>query len=101
MQRKWQHTLHIGDIWQAATDRTITPQEAAERIAKRLENLKVGDHYNVDKMFVAEGFRDLAGDTTSNWSDFDEVMEDLYDWADTPVGEGWPMPKLCWVDRSI
>jgi hypothetical protein len=72
----WQRRLDISEIWKQGEDRTITHED------------------------VAGEFEALSEDPDASVVDFDNVMERLYNWADTPMGGEFPHHKrACWVER--
>ena len=94
----WQIRLNLGDVYHA--DKPIP--ELAGIVAARLRGLKLPprcDEYTTDRREeLATEFSLLSEDPTSNADDFDEIMAELYDWADTPLDGKWNGRKLCWVD---
>jgi hypothetical protein len=43
----------------------------------------------------------MAGDPTTSHDEFNTVLEELYDWADTQVGGTgfFDAQKVCWVEK--
>jgi hypothetical protein len=99
----WQRRLDISEIWKQGEERTITYQELAAGIATALRALKPFNDEELDfeREDVADEFEGLSQDSTASVAAFDDVMDRLYDWADTPMGGGeFPYRKrACWVDR--
>lgn len=93
----WQRTLNIADVWAQAEDREITPKQLAHAIADRLEGLKPLNNLILEneKQDIVEEFRGFVGEET--FDDLDDVMEMLYDWADTPLDNKFNGKKVCWV----
>ena len=61
-----------------------------------------GDDFGIDheREVMAEAFEDLSIDTTAGTTEFDALMSDLYDWADTRLDDGvefFGAKKACWV----
>ena len=94
----WQSKLYLGDVYHAG----LPIPELAGHVAERLRG--VPPFKGLTKQLLAEQeklmeeFESLATDQASTADDFDEVMERLYDWADTRLDDMWPYKKVCWVD---
>ena len=100
----WQRTLNLLPEWRQAQDGTISTSKMAGVISKRLLDLQPfsGDDFGIDyeREVMAEAFEDLSIDTTGGTTEFDALMSDLYDWADTRLDDGvgfWGAKKACWV----
>ena len=76
---RWKRTLKINDIWAASARGEITVEGLGAQIAKRLRRVWVVDELDLDiRDEVACRFESIEGGT----EEFDEIMSDLYDWAD-------------------
>lgn len=100
----WQRNLRLWPEWDQASEGEITVHELATVIAERLRGLKDfgGIHQSIDedRIYLAEEFEDLSNDKDADTSDFDELMERLYDWADIQIGgKFFDAKKVCWIDR--
>lgn len=100
----WQRTLNLLPEWRSAQDGEITPQLMAGVIASRLRQLEsFGDPTGLDygREEIAERFDEFSSDPGADAEDFDEIMADLYDWADTPLnghgGKVFSCKKACWI----
>jgi hypothetical protein len=94
----WQHRLELRDLWEKYRKGQITPIDEGKEVAKRLRNLipKLPTQFQDGAEEIAIRF---DGDI-ENIEDFDNVLSDLYDLADTalPTPSGEYMPrKLMWV----
>jgi hypothetical protein len=91
---QWVRKLDIAESWQNCKQGKITVKELAEDIVKKLEAF---EHTGDDELqYIIQQFKDI--DATSNFDDFDEVMEALYDWADTPLDDVRNGRKNCWIN---
>lgn len=92
----WQRKLSIKDVW----DCDLPIQKVAEAIAKRLKKLRpFGDDFlDEERLDLVDEFESLS--TYENLTDdqFNDAMDSLYDWADTPLDEEWNGKKACWVE---
>lgn len=90
----WQRTLNLKDVWDTKEVLLI-----AKTISDRLRGLRPLDNEHIDyqRQELVEQFADLADDTSSDRGDFDNLMSDLYDWADTPLDREWNGKKVCWI----
>lgn len=96
----WQRTLDLVDVFDKAYAREITVQELVTHVATRLEALTPFHIHRIEeeKVRLVEEFREIADDPSAEFSDFDALLHDLYDWADTPVGGAFPDTKrACWI----
>lgn len=95
----WQRTLDLTPEWGRALDEEITIEQMARVTADRLEALEPfgGDGVlDYERTDLAEQFR-----AVSDVEDFDGAMEELYDWADTRLDDGFPGKKACWVKTTF
>lgn len=99
----WQRTLNLLPEWKQAKEGKITVSQLAGVIAERLASLEpfendsdgliLNEHHDE----IVDEFNYLARDPDTEASDFDCVMEMLYNWADTPLDTSWNGKKVCWV----
>jgi len=90
----WQRHLNLKDMWDSG-DVHLIAKTASDRLRDLLPfNDGQLDYIRVD---LAEQFADIADDPTSSTNEFDYVMEELYDWADTKLDSEWNGKKVCWV----
>ena len=96
---QWMNVLDISQAWHKADKREICIQELAKIIAEELEKIDALDDYlNAEKNEIADCFTDLSEDEEAGDVDFNYIMSDLYDWADTPLdNKVFNGKKLCWV----
>jgi len=96
----WQRKLKLKDVWPKAKAQTITPQELAFTIAERLGKLLAIGHKIVDqrKADLISDLEDFAQDVDAGWDDIDDLLVELYDWADIELDDKWPTVKVCWVE---
>lgn len=95
----WKHKLEIKDDWQKAQSGEITHNQMANVISekcKALAPLIHDDELRSELGCIAEDFEHVSKNS-ADVEDFDDVMQRLYDWADSPVGFGFCNEKLCWV----
>jgi len=102
MMANWQRHIYLNPEWQQAKDGEITIQALAAVLAKRLRALKPfgvrDEDLNEKRDEIAEEFEYIAKTPTATRDDFDNWMEELYDWGDTRLEQGWTGKKVCWVD---
>lgn len=109
----WQRKLELKDEWPKTRNGELSVSQLADIVADRLEALEPFGDKELDRSLdyereeIIEEFRALAED--ADVDDFDEVLERLYDWADTPMGGGRGVnipgvfsgilagKKACWV----
>jgi hypothetical protein len=99
----WQRKLNIADLHANYRAEKITVQQLAEGVAKRLRKLKPFGAFEPEELdeerddIVCE-FEQLANDADADINAYNDVLERLYDWADTPLNSAWPPKKVCWVE---
>ena len=101
----WQRTLNLLPEWKQAQGGAISSQQMAGVISARLLGLRPfgGNDFGVDyeREEIAERFEDLSTDVDAHVEEFDDLMSELYDWADTLLdgtgGKVFGAKKACWV----
>lgn len=96
----WQRRLELQPEWGMAQDDEITVHRLATVIAERLSALRpFGDErLDEERDELVWLFEDFSKSADLDKGDFDGIMEQLYDWADTALDNGWPRKKVCWVN---
>lgn len=92
----WRYRLELKDDWAAAKADNLQPHELAQRIVEKAKALPVFDA-DEELQDIMTDFEFITDD--SMFDDFDDVLEQLYDWADQeipPFGT-WPRHKMCWI----
>ena len=79
----WKNRILYGDLSKAYRDGSLTSAQVAARLVTRLET-NIVPHYADDQDLcdIIAQFDDLAHDLTTTADAFDDVLENLYDWAD-------------------
>lgn len=91
----WVNKLDLKDLWKARDEGKLTIQELAKEVAKRIKNKHFYNRYKDELEEIVMDFEDCPEDV----GEFDNILERLYDWADTPLPtpEGQMQRKICWV----
>ena len=93
---KWKQELDIYSVWSRAEEGAVLPCELAQAIADGLAELWPYLGYIEDqRQDLISGFRDAAEVADLDQDDFDELMAQLYDWADLTLADG--KTKACWI----
>ena len=95
----WQLKLDLKDVYH----KDLSIQELAGIVADRLEALVMplcGDTPSLilEQSDLVDYFRSMRDDLDVTAEDFDYLMSDLYDWADTSLDDKCNGKKLCWVE---
>lgn len=94
----WVTKLDLRDITAQVQDGNATAAQMAGVIADRLEALEgVPQEVDAVRLELVRDFRDLSSDASLDNDGLDNHLEDLYDWADTPLDNKWNGRKTCWV----
>lgn len=102
----WKHVLDISDIWDAGLEMDDLGRRIATRLTNEFESILDDELDNFDEELeeIIYRFNSITGyDDTTPEEEFDDVLNQLYDWADQeiePFGL-WPRNKMCWVKTSF
>lgn len=103
---RWRHRLDFRPFW---NDDSLIIQEKAKRASEAIEKTfplyltPENEDFDMDLDMINDYFKGVAEDPLANADDFDEVIEQLYDWGDQevkPFGE-WPRNKMCWIATNF
>lgn len=99
----WQMTLDFTPAKSDYRAGKITIQQLAQKVvdtikvnietAKRIDDL-MGKELEDE---ILPLFEEIAADETMTVDDYDNALDDLYDWADTKLSDGWPRKAMCWI----
>jgi hypothetical protein len=98
----WQRTLDLLDIWDKYPDE-MSIQDISSEISKRLLAMKPLDNDDIDEMrlHIADDFQCLSEDESAEEDDFNGIMNNLYDWADTNLDGHWNGKKVAWIKTNF
>lgn len=87
----WRLKIDLSSVWPTEDPKLITAE-----IARQLDALDLSfDETNAElAKDLAREFRELGEQEDPDVEDFDDLMQSLYDWADSRVDR---REKLCWV----
>lgn len=97
----WKYVLDFSPFYEA----DISIQEKAKKVYAEIGRVFVhmlnpdDENYDNDLYTIGDEFGWFTENDNDDVEEFDNLMEDLYDWADqevAPRGE-WPPNKMCWV----
>jgi len=92
---KWVNRLDLADLWKAKNEGKLTIQELGKQVARRIRKMSIYKKYEEDLEDIALQFEFVD----ENVEQFDGVLAQLYDWADTCLftPPGQMQRKMCWV----
>ena len=101
----WTHHIELKDLHDKSRAGALTPVELGKALAPRIRALIEANTPPIPTDLIAEA-EDIAyrfEHDVETIDDYDDILSDLYDWADTelPHKAGIPFsmrPKLCWVN---
>lgn len=102
----WKLRVSFKDFWGEYGKGNLTIQKVSGKVVERLNKLldKVKDQLLKDTLGeIIMEFEDVAKSPELTVNDFDNVLNELYDWGDTeiePFGK-WPTNKMCWISTII
>ena len=103
---KWQTTLRLTDLWNSHKQKRLPLQDLAKYLAERLKSLN-SPHFTKfvkdEQTALVEKFLEFYIDPAMVGSDnaeavtaFNDLMFDLYNWADLSLDSDWNGKKVCW-----
>lgn len=92
---KWKYRLELKDLWKAREKKEISIKELGKKVAERIKQSVFYKKNETALWEIVDNFSHMEEDIEL----FDEILDDLYDWADTPLftRRGEMQRKLCWV----
>lgn len=97
----WQRKLDFSSYTEKYDTGELSVQEFAKIIAEKLKGLQKFNNPWIDSKLeeVIWGFEDLAEDYQEEFgeSDFNFLLNDLYDWGDTSLDGKFGGKKVCWI----
>jgi len=92
----WVNRLELKDLWKQRDEEKISISELAKAVANRIEKLPCFKKYEDELQTIILDFEDCSDDV----EEFDDILNRLYDWADTPlrITRGEMQRKVCWVN---
>lgn len=95
---QWLSELDIREEWYKTRDQQMNLSQLCEALVSKISNLpQYQDDFTLDE--IARAFKKLQVDQEPNIAEFDNIMNRLYDWADTTIGYH-PFPnqkRKCWI----
>jgi hypothetical protein len=97
---EWQRSLNVKAEWEQAKAGTMTLSALASVVARKLLALRDFDDPSLDdeKATLVDEFKALEEQEEVMASEFNELWEQLYDWADTSLDAKFNGKKACWVE---
>ena len=101
----WQFHLNLHDKWDTDDVHEISV-DACEKIENLLKEIRLRQHPVYKEMADALedilcDFEIVRNDPDASEDDFNNVLESLYDWGDTPLDNQWGGKKMCWIDTTF
>jgi oligoendopeptidase F len=94
---QWQSRLDLKDLWKKRDEGSISIKELAQEVAKRIRKNKFYKKYEEVLEEIAIAFEDCEEDV----EEFDNILNDLYDWADIPLDNNFGGKKICWISTRF
>jgi len=97
---RWLGTLDISKVWKSEDPRLISAEIAKRLRLMLLYSFLEGENNRLLKAVaeeIVEEFQSASETEGLDVEDFDDLMQTLYDWADSDLGSG---KKLCWIKTS-
>lgn len=101
----WQRQLDLHEEWEKVQPGDTPGMNAfCAFTANALKNLTKFDRKDVDDVRdeLVERFEGAANDDTLSTEEFDQLMDDLYNWGDMQIGGAFfNAVKVCWVNVAF
>ncbi len=96
----WQRKIDISQLHHDFQAGTITVQQLAAGVAKKVRLVPdfKRDHIDLSRDEIAEEFEALSEDENADINDYDNVLSNLYDWADMSLDGQFNGKKVCWIE---
>jgi hypothetical protein len=91
---QWVRKLRIKEEWEQAKDGSLSVKRLADIIVRKLNRFNLSD--DLELQGIIDDMEMLNDDAATE--DFDYIMQNLYDWADTPLDNEWNGKKNCWIE---
>lgn len=102
----WTHKINLAGIFNNdAFDIEGKGKAIASLLEKKFPKLLDFESEQYDSQLddIVEGFKNITGyDDTTPIEEFDNWMEEFYNWGDSevpPFGQ-WPQNKMCWIETQ-
>lgn len=95
---QWQRKLDISDVMEEVRAAKIDIKTAAALISTRLATLAPFNDEELDRESSDLAMRFL--DCEEDSEEFDSLLYELYEWADTPLDNRFNGRKVCWVESA-
>lgn len=95
---QWHSRIELQPEWNATKNGSMTVSQLATVIAKRLKETKplTQTYLESRRLWLIEQFEEM-GESDSDVEEFDDLMEELYNWGDTDLDNNWNGLKVCWI----
>jgi len=97
---KWVNHVRVKKEWEEGDVRKVSAKIGSELRRIDLSSLTEEDTFLEDsRLAMIDYFEDISNRTEdTSFTEFNILMEDLYDWADTPLDGEWNGKKLAWIE---
>jgi len=89
-----------GDLQKMALAHVIKIKELIESVKKDLRRT-IREMAKELENEILPMFEEVAENEDMDVDDYDNALECLYDWADTPLDRQWAGKKMCWVETML
>ena len=97
----WKYKVELHDVIEQCENEKITVEQLSKEVVRRLKTLES----TISEKRYAETLNDIINrfDSCSDEDDFNEILNDLYDWGDTEINYSPSLIKnrLCWIGAAF
>jgi hypothetical protein len=93
---QWVKRLSLLPEYEQAKTGEVTVQQLAKVVSDRIKAIGQYEDESIEdqRLELADNFLDLSEDDKADVEDFDDLMVNLYDWADTKLDNEWNSKKV-------
>lgn len=95
---QWQRKLELADVYRIGDDEEKVPELAGIIATRLLALAPFGiDDIDEERAEIVNMFKEVESEKLG-FDEFNDAMENLYNWADQPLDDNWNGKKVCWVN---
>lgn len=96
----WQSKLDLRDVW-GTEDISVISGAIHKRMKELLPEDFLSESDEEERQRLVDEFEMMKESTDVTFDEFNDLFEELYDWADRPISNDWPAKKICWIHTEV
>lgn len=96
---QWRSRIELQPEWDATKNGSMIVNQLATVIAKKIKETKPLNQIYLEsrRLWLMEQFEEIGERSNLDVEEFDDLMEELYNWGDTDLDGKWNGEKVCWI----